>query len=72
MKLKQKGAKQSAKSTTATSKAFTEEERGAIKDRVQEMKAGKGEGESVVLAKISEMRASPGATVWAAGTRQGT
>ena len=56
MKLKQKGAKQSAKSTTATSKAFTEEERGAIKDRVQEMKAGKGEGESVVLAKISEMR----------------
>jgi len=56
MKLKQKGAKQSAKSTTATSKAFTEEERGAIKDRVQEMKAGKGEGESAVLAKIAEMR----------------
>src|SRR5207248_5566025 len=56
MKLKQKGAKQSAKSTTATSKAFTEEERGAIRDRVQEMKAGKGEGESVVLAKIAEMR----------------
>jgi len=51
-----KGRKQSAKSTTATSKAFTEEERGAIRDRVQEMKAGKGEGESVVLAKIAEMR----------------
>src|SRR3989449_11104354 len=56
MKPAQKGTKQSPKSTTATSKAFTEEERGAIRDRVQEMKAGKGEGESVVLAKIAEMR----------------
>ena len=56
MKPVQKGTKQSAKSTTATSKAFTEEERGAIRDRVQEMKAGKGEGESAVLAKIAEMR----------------
>ena len=56
MKPAQRGPKQSAKSTIATSKAFTEEERGAIRDRVQEMKAGKGEGESVVLAKIAEMR----------------
>src|SRR5205807_8578536 len=56
MKPTQKSTKQSAKSTTATSKAFTEEERGAIRDRVQEMKAGKGEGESAVLAKIAEMR----------------
>ena len=56
MKPAQKGTKQSAKSTTATSKAFTEEERGAIRDRVQEMKAGKGEGESAVLAKIAEMQ----------------
>src|SRR5881409_583013 len=55
MKLTQKGTKQSSKSVTATSKAFTEEERGAIRDRVQEMKAGKGEGESAVLAKIAEM-----------------
>src|SRR6266568_7218836 len=49
----------SAKSTTANSKkskGFTDEERGAIRDRVQEMKAGKGEGESAVLAKIAEMR----------------
>ena len=49
----------SAKSTTAISKkskGFTDEERGAIRDRVQEMKAGKGEGESAVLAKIAEMR----------------
>src|SRR5437879_11234763 len=56
MKPSQKGTKQSAKSTRGTSKAFSEEERGAIRDRVQEMKAGKGEGESVVLAKIAEMR----------------
>src|SRR2546425_1910258 len=50
------GTKQSAKRTTSTRKAFTEEERGAIRDRIQEMKAGKGEGESAVLAKIGEMR----------------
>src|SRR5438445_7341850 len=59
MKPAQNGAQKSARSTTATSKnakALTEEERGAIRDRVQEMKAGKGEGESVVLAKIAEMR----------------
>src|SRR3989475_9638584 len=56
MKPVQKGTKKSAKSTSATSKAFTEEERGAIRDRVQEMKAGKEEGESAVLAKIAEMR----------------
>src|SRR6267143_83743 len=56
MKPARKGARKSAKSTTETSKAFTEEERGAIRDRVQEMKAGKGEGESVVLARIAEMR----------------
>src|SRR5205823_9113039 len=52
----QKGTQKSAKSSTATRKAFTEEERGAIRDRVQEMKAGKGEGETAVLAKIAEMR----------------
>ena len=52
----QKGTQKSAKSSTATRKAFTEEERSAIRDRVQEMKAGKGEGETAVLAKIAEMR----------------
>jgi len=56
MKPAQKGTQKSTKRTTSTSKAFTEEERGAIRDRVQETKAGKGEGESVVLAKIAEMR----------------
>jgi hypothetical protein len=56
MKAKQK----SAKSTTATKKrydGFTDEERDAMKDRVQEMKASarKADGESEVLAKIAEM-----------------
>jgi uncharacterized protein YdhG (YjbR/CyaY superfamily) len=57
---------QSAKSTTATDKTFTgltDEERGAMKERAQELKAaarrgsraGKADGESAVLAKIAEM-----------------
>ncbi len=59
MKPAQKGTQKSAKSTTAVSrksKGFTVEERGAIRERVQELKAGKGDGESAVLAKIAEMR----------------
>src|SRR5438309_10591796 len=56
MKPGQKSPPKSAKSTTATRRSFTEEQRGAIRDRGQEMKAGKGEGESAVLAKIAEMR----------------
>src|SRR5467141_848440 len=56
MKPARKGARNSAKSTTETSKAFTKEERGAIRDRVKEIKAGEGDGESAVLAKIAEMR----------------
>jgi hypothetical protein len=56
MKPTRKGPQKSPKGNTATSKAFTEEERAAIRDRAEEMKAGKGEGESLVLAKISEMR----------------
>jgi uncharacterized protein YdhG (YjbR/CyaY superfamily) len=57
----------SAKSTTATKKryeGFTDEERAAMQDRVQEMKvaprrgsgADKADGESEVLAKIAEMK----------------
>src|SRR5579871_3396974 len=56
----------SAKSTTAidkTSKGFTDEERAAMKERAQELKAearrgprtDKADGESEVLAKIAEM-----------------
>jgi hypothetical protein len=56
MKAKQK----SAKSTTATKHAaakFTDEELGAMKERVKELKAAadKADGESAVLAKIAEM-----------------
>lgn len=54
MKVKQK----SAKSTTAEHKryaGFTNEERSAMQQRVQEMKADKADGESAVLAKIAEM-----------------
>jgi ATP-dependent DNA ligase len=61
-----KGTQKSAKSTTAigkTFKGFTDEERVAIKERAQELKAGarrgpradKADGESAVLAKIAEM-----------------
>jgi uncharacterized protein YdhG (YjbR/CyaY superfamily) len=37
------------------SKAFTDEERCAMKERAKERKAGKTDGESDVLAKIAEM-----------------
>ena len=59
--------KPSAKNTTAigkkTPKGFTDEERSAMKERAQELKAAarrgpradKADGESDVLAKIAEM-----------------
>ena len=57
-----KDAQKSAKSTTAKRRheGFTDEERVAMKERVQEMKAAaqKADGESEVLAKIAEMPAS--------------
>jgi uncharacterized protein YdhG (YjbR/CyaY superfamily) len=56
MKPAQKGTQKSVKSTTAITKGFTEEERGAIRERVKEMKSDKADGESAVLAKIAEMR----------------
>ena len=62
-----KDTQKSAKSTTATSKkfkGFTDEERAAMKEYVQEMKASaqrgprseKADGESALLAKIAEMQ----------------
>ncbi|MDQ3863929.1 MAG: DUF1801 domain-containing protein, partial [Actinomycetota bacterium] len=53
-------AKKSTKSTTATgknSKGFTDEERAAMKERAQELKAEaqRADGERAVLAKIAEM-----------------
>jgi len=60
-----KDTQKSAKSTTAKKRheGFTDEERAAMKERVQEMKAAahrgpradKADGESAVLAKIAEM-----------------
>jgi uncharacterized protein YdhG (YjbR/CyaY superfamily) len=59
------GTRRSAASTAATGKTsegFTDEERAAMKDRAQELKAearrgprAKAEGERAVLAKIAEM-----------------
>ena len=62
-----KDTKKSAKGTTATAKksaGFTEEERGAMKERAKELKAAarrgpraaKADGERDVLAKIAEMQ----------------
>ena len=60
-----KDTQKSAKSAAATGKklkGFTDEERAAMKERAQELKAaarrpraGKADGESDVLAKIAEM-----------------
>ena len=58
-----KDTQKSAKSTTAINKStgFTDEERTAMKERAQELKAearankNKADGESDVLAKIAEM-----------------
>lgn len=62
-----KGTHKSAKSTTATGKksmGFTDEERAAMKERVQELKAearrgsraDQADGERAALAKIAEMQ----------------
>src|SRR5207244_10570202 len=64
---RRKGTQKSAKSTTAIGKkfkGFTDEERLAMKERIQELKAAarrgprgdKADGEGAVLAKIAEMR----------------
>jgi uncharacterized protein YdhG (YjbR/CyaY superfamily) len=58
-----KATQKSAKSTTAprnSSKGFTDEERAAMKERAQELKAeaNKADGERALLAKIAEMKGS--------------
>jgi hypothetical protein len=56
-----KGTQQSAKSTGKPSEGFTAEERAAMRERAQELKAAarrgaaKADGESDLLAKIAEM-----------------
>jgi uncharacterized protein YdhG (YjbR/CyaY superfamily) len=55
---KKKATQRSAKRTTGkASKGFTDEERAAMRERAEELKAaaGKADGESDVLAKIAEM-----------------
>jgi len=47
--------KESASAISRKFKGFTDEERVAMKERIQELKADKADGESVVLAKIAEM-----------------
>ncbi len=49
--------KKATKKPTKAIKGFTNEERAAMKQRVQELKADKADGESAVLAKIAEMQA---------------
>jgi uncharacterized protein YdhG (YjbR/CyaY superfamily) len=56
-----KGTQKTAKSTTAgnkNSKGFTVEERAAMKERAQELKAeaARADGERALLAKIAEMK----------------
>src|SRR5436309_706468 len=50
--------KKATKKPAKASKGFTEEERGAMRARAQELKADKADGESAVLAKIAEMPAA--------------
>jgi uncharacterized protein YdhG (YjbR/CyaY superfamily) len=59
MKPAHRSAHRSTKSTTATSKksmGLTKEEIAAMRETLQERKAGKANDESAVLAKIAEMR----------------
>ena len=49
--------KKATKKPAKAIKGFTDEERGAMRARVQELKADKTDGESAVLAKIAEMPA---------------
>ena len=54
-----KATRKSAKSTTATGKAFkgfSDEERAAMKERAQELMVNKADGENAVLAKIAAMQ----------------
>jgi len=50
-----KPAKKTGKRPTSASKGFSAEERAAMRERARELKAGKADGESEVLAKIAEM-----------------
>jgi uncharacterized protein YdhG (YjbR/CyaY superfamily) len=47
-----------AKSASAKSRGFTDEEKAAMKERSKELRAGEAEGEGAVLAKIAAMTGS--------------
>lgn len=54
----QAAGKKTIKNTAATTgkfRGFSDEERAAMKERIQELRAGKADGERAVLAKIAEM-----------------
>ncbi len=57
-KTAQKRTTTSAKRTSTSSKGFTAEERAAMKERAQELKAetAKADGEKILLAKVAEMK----------------
>ena len=58
MKPAQKGRQKPAESTNPINKksiGFTDEERVAMRERIRELRAGKADGESAVLAKIAGM-----------------
>ena len=58
MKPARKGTEKSTRSATAAGKkfsGFTDEERAAMKDRIQELRGDKADGESALLAKIAGM-----------------
>ena len=57
MATEDKVGKKATKKPAKASKGFTDEERGAMRARVKELKEDKEDGESAVLAKISEMPA---------------
>src|SRR6202158_2370381 len=49
--------KKATKKPAKAIKGFTNEERGTMRERVQELKEDKADGQSAVLAKIGEMQA---------------
>lgn len=59
MKTAKKATEKTRKGTAATGKkepmGFSDEERAAMKERVRELRAGKADGESEVLAKIAAL-----------------
>jgi hypothetical protein len=46
---------QDKNTTKQAAKGFTDEEKAAMKERAQELKASKADGESALLAKLAEM-----------------